>query len=388
VTGFEFYDSIPPFSDFSQVGEGAHYRAAPDDWLVAASDVVRSTEAIRQGRYKEVNMAGAAVIAAARNALGGRPFPFAFGGDGAVLAAPGASEPALAAAMAAVRDWADRALGLTLRVAMAPVAKARAAGHDVRIARHAVSTGVDYAMFDGGGAAWLEAEMKAGRTAPLLSTPGAAPDLSGLSCRWAPMKARRGLILSLIAVPGAAGPQAFRPVMREALELLAAEERGGHPVPVAGPDLDGYGARPELEARIAAPLGDGGEALKTARRKIWIAKLLLRIGLPAGGFRPNAYRRELAPNSDIRKFDDGLKLTADCSTETADRLEALLERAEAAGLCRFGTHRQDHAIMTCLMPDHSRSDHMHFVDGAAGGYAMAASLMKRKLGADAWLGWA
>jgi len=36
--------------------------------------------------------------------------------------------------------------------------------------------------------------------------------------------------------------------------------------------------------------------------------------------------------------------------------------------------------MTCLTPSVYRSDHMHFLDGAAGGYLAAAASMKGKTG--------
>ena len=49
----------------------ARYVPIPDDWFVALSDVVRSTAAIEQGRYRAVNFAGAAAITAVRNALPG-----------------------------------------------------------------------------------------------------------------------------------------------------------------------------------------------------------------------------------------------------------------------------------------------------------------------------
>jgi hypothetical protein len=42
---------------------------------------------------------------------------------------------------------------------------------------------------------------------------------------------------------------------------------------------------------------------------------------------------------------------------------------------RFGTFRQAHAQITCMVPSPMRDEHFHFVDGADGGYAMAASLM-------------
>ncbi len=73
-------------------GRGRHrgnYRPLPDDWALATADIVGSTKAIADGRYKAVNMAGASVISALLNGLGRRDLPFVFGGDGALVALPG-----------------------------------------------------------------------------------------------------------------------------------------------------------------------------------------------------------------------------------------------------------------------------------------------------------
>ena len=42
--------------------------SVPDSWSVVVADVKGSTEAVRMGRYRDVNLAGAACIAAVRNA--------------------------------------------------------------------------------------------------------------------------------------------------------------------------------------------------------------------------------------------------------------------------------------------------------------------------------
>jgi hypothetical protein len=42
----------------------------------------------------------------------------------------------------------------------------------------------------------------------------------------------------------------------------------------------------------------------------------------------------------------------------------------------MGLHRQDAAMMTCFTPSALRSDHVHFIDGARGGYASAATALK------------
>ncbi len=97
---------------------------------------------------------------------------------------------------------------------------------------------------------------------------------------------------------------------------------------------------------------------------------------------PDVYARELVENSDFRKFDDGLMMTLDCPDDTADAIAARLAAAEAEGVLRFGLHRQAEALLTCIVPSARRPDHVHFVDGAAGGYAMAAAALKRKEARD------
>jgi Protein of unknown function (DUF3095) len=107
-----------------------------------------------------------------------------------------------------------------------------------------------------------------------------------------------------------------------------------------------------------------------------IAFIVMKFGIRVGAFDPAVYRREVVENSDFRKFDDNLRMTLDCTPALADRIEQRLTVARAAGIARFGLHRQPAAIMTCIVPSISDSNHVHFVDGAAGGYALAARQLK------------
>ncbi|MGA2794402.1 MAG: DUF3095 family protein, partial [Roseiarcus sp.] len=150
----DFYAAIPVFDSFADVMKPSSYRPLPQDWVVGFSDVVGSTKAIAQGRYKAVNMVGAGVIAAVANALERRPFAYVFGGDGASFAISPADAPRATEALRAMAVFAREELEIELRVAMVPVATIRAAGRDVRVARFAASPHCAYAMFAGGGLAW------------------------------------------------------------------------------------------------------------------------------------------------------------------------------------------------------------------------------------------
>ena len=79
----DFYETIPVLDNFADAVRAENYSPLPDDWVVGFADVFGSTKAVADGRYKAVNMVGAGAIAAVANALGRRPFPFVFGGDGA-----------------------------------------------------------------------------------------------------------------------------------------------------------------------------------------------------------------------------------------------------------------------------------------------------------------
>ncbi|MBP1886744.1 DUF3095 domain-containing protein [Sinorhizobium mexicanum] len=377
ATGMQFYDSLPLFEAFEGVADEANYRPLPDGWVLAVADIVDSTSAIAEGRYKSVNMAGASVISALMNALGERNLPFVFGGDGALAAIPVSMAPKARAALAAAKTWVAEELGLELRAALVPVADIRASGRDMRVARFKASEEVSYAMFSGGGASWAEAEMKAGRYQIEAAAAGSRPDLTGLSCRWNPIVSRHGAIVSIIAVPGLLGngPE-FQALVGDIVALAEGEERGGHPVPENGPKprLSMQGVA--VESRAVARKGRRLIAWSWITLQSLMLFVCFKLGWNIGKFDTTQYKRDLVRNSDFRKFDDGLKMTIDIGIERLRQIEERLKRAAEAGVSSYGLHQQDSALMTCIVPAAMSRDHVHFIDGAAGGYAMAAKNLK------------
>ncbi len=373
----DFYDALPRLSAFGALSDPARYTPLPDTWVVGTSDIEGSTRAVADGRYKTVNMIGAAVISAQINAGAGASFPYVFGGDGAGFAVPGGRRDAMTGALAAVRHWADTEFGMVLRVAAVPMGDIRAAGLDLRVARYCPAPGVDYAMFAGGGLSWAEARMKEGLYALPEAPPGTLPDLEGLSCRWSNLRARHGTILSLVVQPVAAPPDAeFARLAHEVIDIAETLERGGHPVPPAG----AVARWPPPGLTLEAHASRGDVPLARRKRQLFFKTLLnwffLRTGIPVGGFDPGHYTRTVGINADFRKFDDGLKMTLDCDAASVARLRRVLERGERQGIARFGMIEQDEAMMTCIVPSVMRDDHMHFIDGAAGGYTEAARRIK------------
>lgn len=375
-TGTDFYARLPVFDRFSDLTDPGRYMPVPDDWVLGLSDIVRSTSAIQAGRYKEVNTAAAAVIAAVANKLGTSEFPFVFGGDGASFALPASQFDLARDALAAVAAWVRDAFGFELRIALVPVSDIRAEGYDVRVARFAASPDVTYAMFAGGGLAYAERQMKNGAFAIAPAPLGTLPDLTGLSCRFDEITPERGVILSLIVLPvPGVDMEAFNTLIGQVLALAEGQE-AGRPLPDEGPPLaspfKGFG----LEAKTVRTSGFHLWPLMRLAAGRLASFMIFRTGRHFGSFDPVRYRHQLVENTDFRKFDDGLRMTLDCTPALADRLETMLSEAERQGIARHGLHRQEAALMTCFVPSPTRADHIHFVDGAMGGYAMAAQAMK------------
>jgi hypothetical protein len=376
MSAASFYGSIPVFRGFTSLMDPALYSPLPDDWSVGVADIVDSTKAIAAQRYKAVNMAGAAVIAAVTNALEGREFPFVFGGDGASFAVAPRDLELARGALAATATWVREDLDLGMRVALVPVSAIRAQGLDVRVARFGPSANLSYAMFSGGGLAWADAAMKRGDFAIPEAPAGTQPDLSGLSCRFEVIPAARGLILSVLVMPTqGADPRAFRKVIEDVIQLVERSPDAGRPVPPQGPPLTWPPQGLDYEARTKR----GGPLL--ARRASVLAYtlfvyLIMRFDLNVGGFVPKRYTRQVVENSDFRKYDDGLRMILDCTPELERALSDRLAAAARDGIVRYGLYQQDAAMMTCFTPSALRSDHVHFIDGARGGYASAATALK------------
>lgn len=384
-----FYADIPAFSNFVSFTDPQHYRAAPADWLVVIADIEGSTAAIEAGRYKDVNMVGAACITAALNAIEDIDIPFVFGGDGATLLIPPQSEATVRAALSGLQRLSGSVFGLPLRVGLVPVAEITARGRAVRIARFGISAENSLAFFAGGGVELAESLIKGavdgGRYCMDAADAADDPDLSGLSCRWEPLKSRNGVMLAVLVqalgrAPDSAG-ETYRAVAARITEIVGSAPDAGNPVSDATLRFRWPPRGLALEARTAA----AREPLWRARFRVlkesffqWIAN---RYDLTIGPLNAKRYRTELSLNADYRRFDDTLRLVVDATEPQATDIAAFLNEQHAAGRVAFGIHRSDEALMTCLVFSLEASDHLHFIDGADGGFALAARQLKAQLGA-------
>ncbi len=378
-----FYAALPVFDRFADVYDPARYSPVPLDWDVVVTDVEGSTTAIEAGRYKDVNALGVASIVALRNALPEFDLPFVFGGDGATVLTPGSQRTRVQAALRGIRVMAKDALDMTMRASMVPVAELDASGCEVRVARFGASPNATFAMFSGSGLSEAERRIKDPKEGLRYSVSDEGPSeasFQGFECRWEPLGSRRGKVVSLLVQATAEDRAQAALAYHEVLDAIAAVlgDAEGRPVAPDNLNVAAAGRAFQTEARIS--VGKPGGMGVLARTQLIKAQAAVgRYGMARGkqtlGFPADVYRDEVVANTDFRKFDDTLRMVLDITDEQHQALEADLASRHAAGSIVYGTHVASAALMTCAITSY-RGEHIHFVDGADGGYALAAKQLK------------
>lgn len=386
-----FYEDLPAFEDFTQVADLECYHPVPDDWSVAVSDVVDSTGAIESGAYKEVNAVGTSCIVAGLNAASTKNIPYVFGGDGAALVLPPGEEEAVGRALRMVRAMARNSFGLELRAGVVPVSALAAEGRRPMVARYRASEDLSLAMFAGGGLEHAETLVKTDtdQRYALPDVPEEAPAhdadlLENFHCRWEPIESRRGEMLTLL-VTALGDEQARYEAYQRMLSFLGGcEKEAGDLRPMDRSTLRMSSRADDfnIESRVRTGARDGMK-MKMQRLKIAsltrVGRLLRSRGMSMFDPEDNDYIGQVVANSDFRKFDDTLRMVLDVSPGQRADIEAFLSRERERGAIAYGTHVSGQALMTCMV-ENFEGDHVHFVDGADGGYALAAKQLKRQLG--------
>ncbi len=115
------------------------------------------------------------------------------------------------------------------------------------------------------------------------------------------------------------------------------------------------------------------------RTQVALGRLLMATRMRFVGVDWGCYKGEVVANTDRRKFDDTLRVVLAGSSAQRSALEAWLVERHGRGDLVYGLHVAGAALMTCLIGDRQAGEHLHFVDAAGGGYALAAVDLKRRL---------
>jgi len=383
-----FYSELPVLDDFPSVTDLSSYKELPDNWHVVVADIRDSTGAIQSGLYKAVNILGVSVISSILNATKPVSIPYIFGGDGATVCIPDSLKPQAQQALIATKLLADKEYQLHLRVGMVPVSIIKQSGYKVLVARHRMSEYFIQAAFAGGGVEYAEKLIKDNNnSSPYrleINEPGASADFSGLECRWDNVPSPRGETIALIvkALAPAIEEEAiiYSEIIRKVHEIYGNDDQC-RPIHTGGLRMTYNGKKLSHETKVRTS-GRGLRAYLMRWLQIRIQNVLgwifMTFDMHVGGVPWGNYKSDLVKNTDFKKFDGMLREvlsgTADQRNQLTDYLETLFRNRK----CVYGIHTSSSALITCLINNRD-GDHYHFIDGADGGYAMAATAMKQRL---------
>ncbi|MEN9826994.1 MAG: hypothetical protein RI953_2739 [Pseudomonadota bacterium] len=370
---------------FELIANGDSCRLVPKSSHVVVADVRGSTQLIAAGKQRDVNLVGAACIAAVRNHFPMGRVPYVFGGDGATFLVEQEDLASCLDALSRVQCMARRNLNISLRVGSVPVAELQQANTEVRCGEIQTSTHEVLYYFRGDGVALADRLVKQRDTRADESDNSVleAAQIQGLSCRLLPFHSQRGKVVSFIIDPKIEMSQQDK-LFEAVLSKLA---NGG--------DLKRYCPiqANNVRHKWLAPLWISEALFNRTDSKFttlikFLFEYLLRSVMTKWVFDfdkvnsmtglPSRYINELPNQTDWFKANGSLYLILDMTGEEHSAFENFLIQLEEEGKLQFGSHVSNAAVLTCHLHSSGEQSHVHFVDGVAGGLTAAATQLKAK----------
>lgn len=381
-----FYSNLPIFKDFFDASNEDNYSPLPQDWLVAVTDIIDSTSAIKDDRYREVNILGASPIVAILNEAGQHKLPYTFGGDGCIFCVPPELKGKAETILSGCKYISNHEYNMAMRAALVPVSFIRKHGHDIKVARYAASKHYSQAIFSGGGISFAEDKIKT----PIFDdfeikseNHSSEIDFSGLECRWREVRQSAKEVITLLVKGNPSlenNSDIYKSVMREMRDIFGFDNKTN---PLNPSSLSMDFSIPDLMREVK--IRTAGENFLSRilyilkmEFEILIGKIFMAFSWESSKTDWSLYKPDIVQNSDSRKFDDMLRLVISGKPKQRKRFEKFLNELFEQNKLAYGMHVSDAAVITCMVFQYQR-DHVHFVDGKKGGYTKASEGLKRRL---------
>lgn len=378
----DFFYSRLPVNEISLCDllteEHLFYRI-PEDWHVVVTDVMNSTQAALDGRHQTVNLVATGSIVAVLNIANKSDIsiPFFFGGDGATFILPPTLLDKSLTALHQHQENTKKNFDLTLRVGHVPVANLYAEESDLKISKLKTSDLFTIPVILGDGLTFAEKKIKSNSTNfPELEANLPELDMSGMQCRWDKIKppANNFEIVSLIVIARNNHEQSivFKDVM------LVIEKIYGNAINRKPISID--------KLKLKATFGKLAAEMKTKLSRynlVYLTKTWLTTLLGKAYFntkKGKEYLYKLVDLSDTLVIDGKINTVITGTAIQRTELEAALLNIENNGRIFYGLHVSNASVMSCYVRN-LHDQHIHFVDGADGGYTKAAGVLKKKMAA-------
>ncbi|WP_114418795.1 DUF3095 domain-containing protein [Marinospirillum perlucidum] len=380
----QFYMQLPALQHFAEVLDASSYQELPEDWLLVITDVQGSTSAIAEGRYQDINALGGCTVAAVLNAVKPLDIPYIFGGDGASFCIPPSCEQQVRQALLGCVQLAEESMNLKLRAGLVPYRDIKASS-PLLVCRYHRAGKLHQAIFADEGLQRADYLLKRDKTYHVQSGEGpAAADFTGFECRWqrvpSPREVTVSLLVEVLAPSLEEKLECYRDLL-ERMQKLFGDEQTQQPLSIAGVRLsfDRDKLISEARARRFGQSGSFALGLEVWKLRLinLIGWLLMSLKIRLGRAHWGDYKKDLLLRSDFRKFDGVFRSVFAADNKALKTFQAWLDQEQLAGRLNYGMHTSNAAQLTCLVSQ-AGIEHVHFVDGCDGGYALAAAQLKQQ----------
>lgn len=358
----------------------AAFENIPPDWFVIIADVKNSTAAVSTGKHNDVNLVAASCLVVALNIASdaGIDIPFFFTGDGGTVLVPPVLLKKILAGLHIHNRNSIRNFSLELHIGSVSIQDILEAGHFLSIAR-AKAGKITKAVVLGDGLQYAEQLIKNAQPHD-DNADEALLNMQGLECRWdkvkPPAQLNEVVCYLVVATSPQEQAQVYADVLQKMDEIFGTIEVRN---PLSLDRLKLLMTLNKVKKEMMARFGRWRPAyLISTLATTFVGSLFFRFNWKVNKLRGKEYLQQVISNADILTIDGRINCIVSSSSDRRKRFIAYLDKQEQAGNLLFGHFVNTESIMTCYIE--SRNDkHIHFVDGADGGYTEAAKELKVKL---------
>ncbi|MBA2330872.1 MAG: DUF3095 family protein [Flavisolibacter sp.] len=377
-----FYKKLPELRlPIHEIFYDQNFHDVPADWYIIISDVKNSTAAVGAGKHNDVNLVAAGSLIAALNIAREQniEIPFFFGGDGGTLLVPGEILNDVLAALKVHNFNSLANFGLEMHVGSISVKVVLCEGRILKIAKAWYGPGFNKAIVLGDGLQYAEQIIKEAPVAQEIDVEDTLLNLDGLECRWdriKPPTIENEIVCYLVE---GADPLKQAEVYRDV--LIKVEEIYGNIEmrnPLSLHRLKLLLSFDKIKKEMMVRYGKWkANYFTNTFLKTFVGKLYFRYNWRINSLRGKEYLNQVIKNADTLIVDGRINTIITGKMDKRILFLNYLKDQELKGRLIFGHHLSKESVMTCYI-ENRNDKHIHFVDGADGGYTEAAKEFKLK----------
>ncbi|MGB5792599.1 DUF3095 family protein [Poseidonibacter sp.] len=368
-----FYLNLESINNLNDILDDKKYKAIPTTWSIVITDVKNSTEAIKEGKYKNINFVGAISIIAILNINKSLDLPFVFGGDGSFVLIPNSLLPDTKQALVHIQKLSKEKYFLDLRVGIIPINDIYLQNKKVQITKLKLKDESSQAIIKGGGLELSEELLKNSQKYIIDEKLDEKfnLDLEGLECRWKQINSPKDKTLSIILQ--CENDLYYKEVL-DNFERIIGDKNSRSPLSLDNLKLSFDNNDLDTEALLYC---------KNKKEKfinILKFKFINILGYFLIRFKIGQwanYKNRISSTIDSEKFDDLLRMVVSTTNKQTKELKDYLQEEYKKGNLVYGVHESKSALMTCLIFQR-HGKHIHFIDSSDGGYSLASYAYKKR----------